>query len=62
MNEDPIVEEVRETRAKLLAECGGDFHRYMDRLRQGGVEGGGRRVASAAELKVLQPQLSASKA
>jgi hypothetical protein len=31
---DPIVEEIRRTRERLLAECGGDFQKYMDRIRE----------------------------
>ena len=31
MKQDPIVEEVRQVRAKLLAECGDDLERLMDR-------------------------------
>jgi len=34
MINDPIVEEVHRIREKLLAECGGDMKKYMDRLRQ----------------------------
>lgn len=31
--EDPIVEEIHRTREKLLAECGGDLEKLMDRLQ-----------------------------
>lgn len=34
MNKDPIVEEVREARAKLFEECGEDMDRLMDRLKE----------------------------
>jgi hypothetical protein len=34
MTEDPIVEEVHRIRDRLLAECGGDFQKYMDRIRE----------------------------
>jgi hypothetical protein len=33
MIDDPIVEEIHRTRDRMLAECGGDFHKYMDRIR-----------------------------
>ena len=33
MNRDPIVEEVRQTRGKLLDECGGDLDALLDRLK-----------------------------
>jgi hypothetical protein len=29
MREDPIVKEVHETRARILARFGGDFHAYV---------------------------------
>jgi hypothetical protein len=31
---DPIVAEVRRVRERLLAECGGDLHKYVDRIRE----------------------------
>ena len=34
MTNDPIVQEVREARARLLEEAGGDRRALMDRLRQ----------------------------
>jgi hypothetical protein len=34
MIDDPIVAEVREARAKLMAECGYDLNRLFDRLRE----------------------------
>lgn len=34
MTNDPIVEEVQRVRARLLAECGGDLHKLMDRLKE----------------------------
>ncbi|HUT33921.1 MAG TPA: hypothetical protein VNE39_10590 [Planctomycetota bacterium] len=32
MARDPIVEEIHEIRRKMLAECGGDFDKFFDRL------------------------------
>jgi hypothetical protein len=34
MMNDPIVTEVRRIREQLLAECGGDLQKYMDRIRE----------------------------
>ena len=34
MIDDPIVEEIHRTRDRMLAECEGDFEKYMDRLRE----------------------------
>ncbi len=34
MINDPIVEEVRQAREKILAEVGGDLRKLADRLRQ----------------------------
>jgi hypothetical protein len=33
MTHDP-VEEIRRTRDQMLADCGGDFQKYMDRIRK----------------------------
>ena len=33
MINDPIVEEVHCIRDEILAKCGGDFQKYMDRIR-----------------------------
>ena len=35
MNRDPVVEEVHQTRQKLLNECGGDLDRLLDRVKAG---------------------------
>jgi hypothetical protein len=34
MMNDPIVEEIHRIRDRMLAECGGDFQKYMDRIRE----------------------------
>jgi hypothetical protein len=34
MTVDPIVEEIHRIRDRMLAECGGDFEKYMDRIRE----------------------------
>lgn len=33
MNPDPVVEEVRRTRQKILEDCGGDLEKLLDRLK-----------------------------
>ena len=33
MIEDPIVQEIHETRRRIMAECGDDVERLMDRLK-----------------------------
>ena len=33
MNRDPIVEEIHQTREKMLAECNGDLGKLLDRLQ-----------------------------
>lgn len=34
MTKDPIVEEVRNTRAKLFEDCGENIEKLMDRLKE----------------------------
>ncbi len=34
MTDDPIVEEIHRIRDQMLAESGGDFEKYMDRIRE----------------------------
>lgn len=33
MTYDPLVEEIHKVRARILAECGGELEKYMDRLK-----------------------------
>jgi len=33
MIDDPIVQEIHETRRRIMAECGDDLERLMDRLK-----------------------------
>jgi len=53
MKDDPIVAEVHRTRARLLAECGGDLDQLMDRLHQQENGGEARLIKSAEELKAI---------
>ncbi len=48
---DPLIEEVHETREKLLAECGGDLDKLMDRLQSREQEDGSRIVRDVRELR-----------
>ena len=48
---DPLVDEVHETRERLLAECGGDLDRLMDRLQSREQEDCSRIVRDPRELK-----------
>ena len=34
MNNDPIVEEIHQTRSRLLDECNGDLDKLLDRYKQ----------------------------
>lgn len=47
--DDPIVEEIHKVREKLLAECGGDLERLMDRLKSREDEDRSRVVSDAHE-------------
>jgi hypothetical protein len=50
MNRDPVVEELRMTRQRILEECGGDLDRLLDRFKAAeGVDS--RRLVSAVTLK-----------
>ncbi len=45
MNRDPIVEEVRQARGKLLDECRGDLGALLDRLKAAEDADGGRMIS-----------------
>ena len=40
MSTNPILDELHATREKLLAEAGGDLHRYVEEARQRAVASG----------------------
>jgi hypothetical protein len=48
---DPLIDEVHETREKLLAECGGDLDRLMDRLQSREQEDSSRIVRDTREFR-----------
>ena len=58
MTEDPIVDEVHRTRARLLAECDGDLDKLMDRLKEHETRDQDRLVKSAEELKARTAALA----
>ncbi len=53
MIHDPIVEEVRQARQKILADCGGDLDKLLDRLKAAEAQDRGRVVS----IKSVRPQL-----
>lgn len=55
MRKAPIVEEIHEVRAKLLAECGGDLDKYFDRLKAMEAKDPERLIA-AEEFRKLKEQ------
>jgi hypothetical protein len=40
MSNNPILDELHATRAKLLAEVGGDLHRYVEEARERALASG----------------------
>ena len=51
MNHDPIAEEIHRVRDRMLAECGGDFQKYMDRIREAQVQDRDRLVTKEEVLR-----------
>lgn len=51
MNDDPILKEIHETRARLLADVGGDMKKLIEKLRARESEEGSRVVSSASEAQ-----------
>ncbi len=45
MNRDPIVDEVRQARQKILEDCGGDLEKLLDRLKAAEGQDRGRVVS-----------------
>jgi hypothetical protein len=54
MKNDPIVEEVRNARQKILEECGGDLQAVMDRYKDAEKEHSGRMITKKALQQRLQ--------
>ena len=55
MNRDPIVDEVRQTRQKLLDDCGGDLAKLLDRLKAAEAEDRDRVVSTKAVRQQSAP-------
>ena len=51
MNRDPIVEEIHQTRQKMLEECDGDLDRLLDRLKASEKQNPGRVVSTTSLSK-----------
>ena len=51
MNRDPIVEEIHQTRQKMLEECGGDLDRLLDRLKASEKQNPGRVISTTSLSK-----------
>ena len=51
MNRDPIVEEIHQTRQKMLEECGGDLDRLLDRLKASEKQNPSRVVSTTSLSK-----------
>ncbi len=51
MKRDPIVEEIHQTRQKLLKECGGDINELMDRLKAAEIQDRDRVVSTISVRK-----------
>ena len=49
--DDPVVAEVHAVRARMLAECGGDHHKLMERVRER-QRASGRKVIAAPAAKL----------
>lgn len=48
MKRDPIVEEIHQTRQKLMEECGGDLNQLMDRLKAAEIQDRSRVVSTTS--------------
>ncbi|MEW6357923.1 MAG: hypothetical protein AB1696_16435 [Planctomycetota bacterium] len=59
MNREPIVEEIRRVRKKMLDECGGDMDKLMDRIAQEEAKQPNR-ITSPAQLKELMRRKAGS--
>ena len=54
MKRDPIVEEIHQTRQKLLEECGGDLNLLMARYKAAEIQDRSRVVSTASPRKNLR--------
>jgi len=51
MNRDPIVEEVRQARQKILEACDGDLDKLLDRLKSAEAQDSGRVISRSSLLQ-----------
>lgn len=54
MKRDPIVEEIHQTRQKLLEECGGDLNQLMERYKAAEKQDQDRLVSTISPHKNLR--------
>ena len=50
MSRDPIVDEIRRVREKILEDCGGDLEKVLDRLKAAEAQDQNR-IVSATSLR-----------
>jgi len=55
MSANPILDELHATRAKLLAEAGGDLHRYVQEARERALASG-RPIAEPTQRTIAVKQ------
>ena len=58
MGSDPIVDEVHEIRAKLLAECGGDLNKLMEKYAVAEKQYPAERLVTLDEFRRRHPRNS----
>lgn len=51
MATDPIVEEIRQTRARIWQECGGSLERLIERLKNAEKQHPDRLIRSLSEVR-----------
>lgn len=48
---DPVVNEIHQIRQKMLADAGGDFHAFMDKIRR--EQAGSKRTVIESPVRIL---------
>ena len=56
MNRDPIVNEIRQARQKILEDCGGDLEKLLDRLKAAEAQDRTRVVSMKSHRQHFQHQ------
>jgi hypothetical protein len=62
MSRDPIVDEVRQARQKILEECGGDLEKLLDRLKAAEAQDRSRVVSMKSHLPLNKAKTPAAAA